>query len=594
MTAPPDPPNLNYAWCGLLVEELVRQGVAGFVLSPGSRSAPLAISVARNERARHWMHFDERGAAFFALGLAKASGKPAVLICTSGSAAANYWPAVVEAAMDRVPLILLTADRPPELVDCGANQAIDQTHLYGRYTRWDAALPCPDAAIDPAYVLTTADQAWRRSQHPLAGPVHLNCPFREPLAPDRDASMPRDYLESLAAWAAGGTPYTRAALDEAPLPNTYQPDLLDRIRRCERGLLAIGGLRGAEEIEAAAALARALGWPVFADVCASLRGLPDIPALVRHGDLVLLDDTLTDAWRPDLVLHVGGPVTSKRYQAFVERVRPEYIRVCAGTARRDPGHLVSMQVDMAPARFCAWLAADMAGSPQAGVPAALRKRDNQCGRQLDAWEDANDVLSEIGVARAIAEQAPAGSLVFLGNSMPVRLMDGFGQPITPDVWMAANRGASGIDGNVATAAGMAVASGRPTTVLAGDLAVLHDLNSLAFLRQTGVPFALVVLNNDGGGIFHHLPIAHYPDVFEACFGTPHGLTFAASATQFDIPYQHPADMAEFTRAYRNAMDTPGPTLIEVAVDRESSLTGHRALVDALRNAMQSGQESSAP
>lgn len=190
MTNPPDWPNINYAWSGLLVEEFVRLGVSGFVLSPGSRNSPLMLSAARQSGVPHWVHFDERGAGFLALGLARRSGRPAVLICTSGSAAANYWPAVVEAEASGVPLIVITADRPPELIDCGANQAIRQTGLFGRYTRWDAQIPCPTAEIDPAFLLTTVDQAHARCLGPDSGPVHLNIQFREPLAPISDDSIP--------------------------------------------------------------------------------------------------------------------------------------------------------------------------------------------------------------------------------------------------------------------------------------------------------------------------------------------------------------------------------------------------------------------
>ncbi|MCF6284166.1 MAG: 2-succinyl-5-enolpyruvyl-6-hydroxy-3-cyclohexene-1-carboxylic-acid synthase, partial [Candidatus Hydrogenedentes bacterium] len=264
MMDPAEAPNLNYAWCSLLVEELIRQGVAGFVISPGSRNAPLTVSVARNERARYWMHFDERGAAFFALGLAKATGNPAVLICTSGSATANYWPAVVEADASGIPLIIVTADRPPELLDCGANQAIKQSDLYGSYVRWECTLPCPTPDIDPAYVLSTVDQAISRSRASKPGPVHLNCMLREPLAPNADGTISDHYSDKLSSWESRAEPYTVYGGGCPTLTDEVQAHLLKSIQSCDSGLLVFGALTTKDETARAAALARELGWPVFA------------------------------------------------------------------------------------------------------------------------------------------------------------------------------------------------------------------------------------------------------------------------------------------------------------------------------------------
>jgi 2-succinyl-5-enolpyruvyl-6-hydroxy-3-cyclohexene-1-carboxylate synthase len=346
MTGPSDWPNINYAWSGLLVEELVRLGVSGFVLSPGSRNSPLALSVAQHEGTRYWVHFDERGAGFFALGLARRSGKPAVLICTSGSAAANYWPAVVEAEASGVPVIIITADRPPELLDCGANQAIRQTGLFGRYVRWEFTLPCPTGAIQPAFVLTTADQAHARSLGPDAGPVHLNVMLREPLAPTEDESIPEGYLDNLALWRVARTPYTRVAPVSPCLDDATLTEIVNILRTCVSGLLVVGALSDTGETAQVAALARKLGWPVFADACAGLRGHPDMPLLIPHSDLMLLDPSLGDDLRPTVVVHVGGPITSKRLQNFIDELRPFYLRVCPGSDRRDPGHIVTMRLSL--------------------------------------------------------------------------------------------------------------------------------------------------------------------------------------------------------------------------------------------------------
>lgn len=585
MTSLSEWPNINYAWSGLMVEELVRLGVVGFVLSPGSRNSPLALSVAQHDGAPHWVHFDERGAGFFALGLARRAGKPAVLICTSGSAAANYWPAVVEAEASGVPLIVITADRPPELLECGANQAIRQTGLYGVYTRWALTLPCPAATVSPTYLLTTVDQAHARSLGPDAGPVHLNLMLREPLAPRSDTSIPAGYLDPLVLWAAGKSPYTREGNVVARLDEATRFELVSTIQSCASGLLIVGALNKAGETTQVAALARKLGWPVFADACAGLRGHPDMPLLASCADLVLLDEALENDWRPSVVLHVGGPLTSKRIQSLVERLRPRYVRVYPGSGRLDPGHLVTIRIPLAVSGLLASLDGILEGRMPASLPESLTWRNDQCRATLNGWHASQETLTEIGVARLITEQAPAHSLIFLGNSMPVRLVDSYGLPHHPDVVMSANRGASGIDGNIATAVGMAIGSGRSTVALVGDLTALHDLNSLALLRHLDHPFVLVVLNNDGGGIFHHLPIAEHDSHFETCFGTPHGLGFPAAATMFNIPYRRPATLAEFSTIFDAALQTPGPTLIEITVDRYTSRGVHKALQVRLRDAM---------
>ena len=585
MTNPPDWPNINYAWSGLLVEEFVRLGVSGFVLSPGSRNSPLMLSAARQSGVPHWVHFDERGAGFLALGLARRSGRPAVLICTSGSAAANYWPAVVEAEASGVPLIVITADRPPELIDCGANQAIRQTGLFGRYTRWDAQIPCPTAEIDPAFLLTTVDQAHARCLGPDSGPVHLNIQFREPLAPISDDSIPPGYSDSLALWRAGRSPYTRVLTAPGALEESTRAELLATIRTTSSGLLVVGALNHAGETTQAATLARKLGWPVFADACAGLRGHLDMPLLLACGDLLLLDSSLEDDWRPSTVIHVGGPVTSKRLQSFITRIRPRYVRVAPGSDRLDPGHLVSVRIPLSVGALVSSLATALDDRPAAALPPALAWRDEQCRAALNTWHAGQESLSEIGVARLIAEQAPAHGLLFLGNSMPIRLMDSYGLPPHPDVAMVANRGASGIDGNLATAAGLALASGRPAIALLGDLTALHDLNSLALIKQIDSPFVLVILNNDGGGIFHHLPIARFEEYFESCFGTPHGLSFPGAATMFNLPYRRPSNLAEFSAALDQAVAASGPTLIEITTDRYASRGVHEALHARLREAM---------
>ncbi len=571
---PTDAPNLNYAWCGLIVEELIRQGVAGFVISPGSRSAPLTVSVARNTRAKYWIHYDERGAGFFALGLAKATGKPAVLICTSGSAVANYWPAVVEAAMDHVPLILLTADRPPELVDCGANQAIDQTRIYGDYARWYAALPCPTADCPPTYVLTTTDQAWQRSQFPLAGPVHVNVPLRDPLDPKEDESVAKDMFGDLSAWVESELPFTRYDTPQHQLPDRLGAQLLRDVKSSTQGLVIVGRLDNPNDAVAIRTLIASLQWKVYADITSGLYGPDTSKWLLTDVDEFILDMGMHHPeWSPDCILHLGGSYTSKALLTFLKRTPAgTYLHIANTDQRLDPNHQVTQHISMAVDDFSTWLANNLGdrkaveADPTTASDTAIPER-----------------LTEPAVAQLLSGLVPEDSLLFAGSSMPIRLVEKYFRPIHATIRVAANRGASGIDGNIATALGMAAGRSGATTILVGDLTALHDLNSLVLHKHVEGPVLLIVLNNDGGGIFHYLPIAQSQEpCFDACFGTPHGLNFQGAAQMFGLKHTAPKNPAEFGTAYNDALADGGATLIEVRTNRyeaRNHLSGHPNRMD---------------
>lgn len=562
----------------MLVEELIRQGVGHFVLSPGSRSTPLTVAVAENTKARHTIHFDERSAGFLALGLAQGSGKPVALVSTSGSAVANYWPAVVEASASRTPLILLTADRPPELLDCGANQAIDQNGIFGRYVRDAVNLPTPDANVAPAFLLTTIARALRAAHGAPAGPVQLNTMFREPLAPVPDDSVPEAYLANIERWLEGEEPYTRWWPANAGLDPAACEEVAARAAVAYQPLLVVGRLTGHVAREGARELGTHLGWPVFADVCSGLRFDNDLAHAVPHYDLLLQSEELRAAYRPDFVLHVGGAVTSKRLQQHLAAVRPVLALLNDHPLRQDPDHLVAFRLEGALGPACRRLKALLpkASSETAAWGGRLREASDTAYRTAVAAV-AEAGLSEIAVARQVSRARPEGGVLFLGNSMPVREMDMFGDATGAPGVTAANRGASGIDGNIATAVGYARATGQPVIAVIGDLTALHDLNALALLRGMETPFVLVVVNNDGGGIFHFLPIANYENVFEPCFGTPHGLGFAHAAQMFGLPYAAPETPEDLDGALKTGLTTPGPTLIEVRTDRPKNIALHRAV-----------------
>ncbi|MFO7776224.1 MAG: 2-succinyl-5-enolpyruvyl-6-hydroxy-3-cyclohexene-1-carboxylic-acid synthase [Candidatus Hydrogenedentota bacterium] len=575
---------MNRFWAGLIVEELVRLGVDMFFLSPGSRCTPLTMAVAEHAAAQATVHFDERASAFAALGWAKETGRPAALVCTSGTAAVNYWPAVTEAAMSRVPLILLTADRPPELQSTGANQAIDQQGLYGEYVRWWFTLPCPSRAIPPEMVLTTVDQAVHRAGRSPMGPVQLNCMFREPLAPSPGEEWSGIYGESVARWKESAIPYTRYAPEARESALESVQAAAEALGECERGIVLLGQLPPHTRRGDVAAMLDALGWPVFPDIASGFRLGAEGENAVHHYGALLLSEAAQAALQPDGVLHLGGPVTSKRLLTFLEdRALRPYVMVADHPERRDPSHRVTLRLECAPDAFCRALA--NLDAPWKAAPHRdwLARASADAGERLRAYLDAQETLSEPLVARLISRALPRDSVLFLGNSMPIRDMDVFAAGDGPPARVHVNRGASGIDGCVATAAGLALAAQGPVTAVLGDLAVLHDLNALNLLRGLERPFALVIINNDGGGIFSFLPIAQHEHVFEPYFAAPHGLRFEDAARLFGLRHVCPGTPSEFSAAYGDAIETAGATLIEVVTDRTANHALHREIEDMLQS-----------
>lgn len=559
----------NLLWADRLVAELVAGGVRLFCASPGARSAPLVMAAARHPGAELAVHPDERGAAFFALGWAKAANCPVALLCTSGTAAANYLPAVVEAAMARVPLVVLTADRPPELLHRGANQAIRQQGLFGDYPRVSATLPCPDDAAPEAHTAGLVAHALHLARRSPAGPVHLNCMFREPLLPEP---------EDTPAWTPPeGVRQTVWHRAEETVDEATEAWLLEHLSDVRRGALVVGGLASPAETAAALVLARALQWPVLADVTSGLRlGAHGAP-LVAHYDQMLLSDRFQEDFAPECVLHLGGPLVSKRLMGHLARTRPEYITVAGHGENQDPACLVRHRLDVDLASFCRWLAPPAKFFPKSPWAEPLCALSARTADGIAEWHAEQRGLTESGAALELSRACPAEHLLFLGNSMPVRDMDMYGAArdgAAPRV--LANRGASGIDGCVASALGAARGAGLPATALLGDLAVLHDLNSLLLARETAAPFRLVVVNNDGGGIFSFLPAAGHAAHFERCFAAPHGLRFGYAARLFGWDHEAP-DTPEALRAVLSADPPAGPQLVEVRTDRAENLSGHEAL-----------------
>jgi 2-succinyl-5-enolpyruvyl-6-hydroxy-3-cyclohexene-1-carboxylate synthase len=572
--------NINLIWASLLVEECIRNGADTFFLAPGARCTPLTLAVAHHSEARVVQHFDERGLAFAALGYARATGRPGVLICTSGTAVINLGPALVEASMDAQPLLLLTADRPPELRECGANQSIPQAEAFAAYTTWHQDLPCPDIAITPAYVLSTLAQALLRAR---SGPVHLNCPFREPLGPMPDRTDAERYLIPLSTWRRSHDPYSVVIPGTRRMDELSASGLDDLLPAHTRVLVIAGG--GLSEADALAVnqLAGQRGWPIVSDISSGLHFGPQRKGIVRHVDALVNRDGFPDELRPERILQVGSRFLSKRLlQALEATALQAWVQVTSREVRFDPLHRVSHRFVVDIDRFCLEFGHPTEAPVLPVWSMAWLRADLRVERLYREHLDEAHTLTEPGVARAITRLLPNLHGLVLGASMPIRDVNQFAARNPNRVHVACNRGASGIDGTLATATGFARGHNRPVTVLLGDLTALHDLNSLALLARERVQVIVVIINNHGGGIFHFLPMADTSPEFETYFATPHEWRFKDIARQFGLPYAHPKDLSEFVDAYTEALAETQSCIIEVETHRDQNVEQHLALAEMLK------------
>lgn len=573
-----DTSNINTVWGSLLVEELLRNNIDYFCISPGSRSAPLTVAAARHPGARKIVCHDERGAAFHALGYTRATAKPAVLICTSGTAAANYFPAFIEAAMDRLPLLVLSADRPPELQETGANQTIRQSHLFGAYAKWYFELPCPEETISPQVLLTTIDQAIYQTLSSPRGPVHLNCPLREPLAPVVK-TVNVSYLKNLAWWLADKKPFTTYQSSSLiPTPATVYR-ISNLLKTAQTGMVSVGSLNTDFERITVKRLLKILQWPTFVDITSGLRLDSGDTSIIHYFDQLLLSKVLRDNYQPDTLLHIGGQIVSKRFLEFTEKLQGprNYIIVKDHPFRYDPCHHMSCHLETDIGLFCQALLEQIEPQAPGRFTPMLLALSASVQAIIDNFIRPEQPLSEIAVAHLIAGNIPARQGLWLASSMPVRDMDMYGSPPAQAVRVGANRGTSGIEGTIAAATGFATGLQQPVTLVVGDLAFLHDMNSLALLRKMIKPLVIVVINNNGGGLFSFLPIAGFSDIFEEYFGTPHHIRFQAIADLFSLAYAAPATNGEFVRTYRSAVNSTDSILIEVATDRQENYRLHQLL-----------------
>jgi 2-succinyl-5-enolpyruvyl-6-hydroxy-3-cyclohexene-1-carboxylate synthase len=559
---------VTQAFAATFVEELVRCGLRDVCIAPGLRSAPLAMAFPRQPAVRVWVHVDERCAGFFALGMAKATGRPVAVLCTSGTAAAELHPAVIEAAYSFTPLLVLTADRPPELREVGANQAIDQARLYGAVVRWFFDPGPPDETPE-------AGRRWRRlaaralaeTEGPPAGPVHLNLPFREPLTGD-----PGEAPEVQPA----GRPPTRLRQGRPqPTPETVDA-VASALARARRPLVLAGEMREGGRLRLGLdALLSRFDAPLLAEPSSQLRRRSAL-GLVEAYDALLREPEWVESHQPDLVLRLGAPPTSKPLNQLLARSAPTTLVLDPAGGWRDPDQLAQELIRCDPEPLLHQVADRL--QPSAG---GWQQEWRDAGAVAAAAIDrrlARTPLHEGHVVRCLAGQAPEHSLVFVGSSMAIRDVDTFWPPHAPGQRFYGNRGASGIDGVVSSGLGMAAGSApdEHAVLLLGDLSLYHDMNGLWAIRRHGLRAVIVVLDNDGGGIFEFQPPAAHTDVFEELFATPVGLRWEEVAGLYGLRFAEAADPAELEVALRQAFASEGSTLVCARFDRESSVKGHRA------------------
>lgn len=554
---------INLRWAMALVEGLVASGVTRAVISPGSRSTPLALACEHHPAVRTWVVLDERSAAFFALGLAKVDGHPAAVIGTSGSAPANWFPAVIEANYGAVPLVLLSADRPPELHECGANQTVDQTRLFGEHVRFVFDLGVAEASpLALRHVMQRACQAVDRSRWPLPGPVHLNVPLREPLVP---AVMPEFDFPRPGA-AASYPRLVPSARDVARLAGELSG---------QPGLIVCGAAACPDDFPVAvAALAAKLDCPILADPLSNLRfGGHDRSRILARYDAFLRSPAFAATHRPAWLLRFGAMPVSKALQQYLAaQDAARHILVDPHGRWLDPLHLTSDLWHADAAALCEALSRnEVRASPSAWLADFV-------GQEVRAAACGEPAPLDAEIVQIVLKCLPVGGILFSGNSMPVRDLDSFSGSANKPLRILANRGASGIDGNVSTALGMAAAGQGKVVALLGDLTCCHDVGGL--LAARGLDIALVVLNNGGGGIFGYLPQASLAS-FERLWLTPAGLDFRQMAILYGLAFQRVEQIQDFEVALTQALKNPGPKLIEVVIDREESLIRHRAYWTAL-------------
>lgn len=572
--------NRNTVWSRIFVDELARCGLSAVCIAPGSRSTPLTLAFAENKDIKIYSHLDERSAAFFALGLALAEDKPVAMVCTSGTATANFFPAIIEAAQSNVPLLILTTDRPHELRHSGANQTIDQIKMYGDQVLWSVEVAIPEA--DPPDVAvrnlrTLACRAYARANGLVKGAVHLNFPFRKPLEP---TPVELDNTDIYVADTRPLTEISRGIL----LPTIAQTDeLVSAINQYERGIIVCGTRCPEGDFpQAVAELSRSSGYPIFADPLSNVRygdHQKDIVMVGGYETLLHNGAMLPDS--PDVIIRFGNVPTSNWLNTYLDKISPAYrFHIKENGLWADDSHRTTHFIQANEALLCQHISARLNPRQHSQWQSQIATLENA------AWDVLENELSsdyfDGAVLADIFDILPSQASLFIGNSLPVRHLDQFARPTLKNIRVFGNRGASGIDGVVSSALG----AGADVLVI-GDISFYHDMNGLLAIQRCERKITLVLLNNDGGGIFHRLPIAKFDPPFTDLFITPHGLNFEHAARFYGLNFTSVEDSESFRQAF---LSSPQSTIIEVKTDAKRDFARRNEIIKTVKDKIYQGVE----
>ena len=562
--------NTNTLWSSIIAETLKRLGLTTAIICPGSRSAPLTVAFAQHPEIEAIPILDERSAAFFALGVAKRSHVPAALVCTSGTAGANFYPAVIEASESQVPLLVLTADRPPELRDCHAGQAIDQQKLYGSYPNWQAELALPSQEIGMLrYLRQTIVQAVKRSLFSVPGAVHLNVPFREPLAPTPQPDTLNSQLHQ-EDFFAGITlnPYPHSCTGDSP--SRPYSSLLSTWKQCERGIIIAGVAQPQhrqEYCQAITHLSQSLGWAVLAEGLSPVRNYANLnPYLISTYDLILGNPQLSQKLAPEMVIQLGALPTSKELRAWLNSTQPQRWIIDPSPENFDPLHGKTTHLHLSVEQLATTIPPlAKQESVSSDYLHQWRDAETQLRQALDKTMATTDTLFEGKAAWLLSQTLPPATPLLIANSMPVRDVEFFWKPNNSGIQPFCNRGANGIEGSLSTALGIAHHH-QSSVMLTGDLALLHDTNGFLQRNRFTGHLTIVLINNNGGGIFEMLPISQFEPPFQEYFATPQEMDFAQLCGTYGIEYKRITNWQQL-QALLNPLPEKGIRVLEIPTNR---------------------------
>lgn len=555
------------AYTAAFIDELSSMNVKHAVISPGSRSTPLSMLLLKHPTIETHINIDERSAAFFALGIAKSTREPVVIVCTSGTAAANYYPAIVEAQISRIPLIVVTADRPHELRDVGAPQAINQIHLYGEYVKWFSEMAIPemnDSAIQ--YVRNIGRRAAIVAKQQPAGPVHLNFPVREPLIPN----MKEDYFH------IGRRVHHINMESLAMLEESSVDILVKELTKKEKGIIVCGEIHDTRFSNSIIELAKKLEFPILADPLSQLRTSDNQSHVIDCYDTFLRINEAVVELQPDVIIRFGSMPVSKALTLFLKQCKEvDHIVVDGGAGWREPTGMASHMISCDETLFCHYLAEKLSQSED-DEWYQLWNRLNQLTKKRLQKISEETSMDEGKIFTELSRLLPKEANLFVSNSMPIRDCDSFFHCNDTNSTVYANRGANGIDGVVSTALGVSV-KGNPTVLVIGDLSFYHDMNGLLAAKMLKLNITIIVVNNDGGGIFSFLPQSSEKEYFEELFGTPHGIDFSHAVQMYGGQFTRVESWLHFEETLLDSFEKEGLNVLEIRTNREENVVKHRKL-----------------